>query len=288
MSVTNAAVVCLLFGELILSAQSSIQPRIDKNGDYHWVYRDARGRVRQFVFVPATKINPAIRVELVRLPDGRVRYRYRLANGTLASQRVRVCLLVDVDHTTRSVATPTGWGVMGPTTSPDANLLWREESISGVHAIRPGDALSGFELESSGLPGLLVVKCGGHAPEPDFRFQLPDAIDEQVGALRGKDFISVLTIGPTVSVANNPKSLFRDVVRTFREAISSSDALNGSSIAETLDELVGPALDDPTRFPLALSKTMELLSHASDDPWTNELRAGFSMSLESAARQIPR
>src|SRR5688572_19327775 len=93
--------------------QPSIQlPEPDENGDYQWLYVDATGVTQQVVFVPRTKIDPGVSVELSWAGADFV-FRYTVSNGSAARQRLN-SLTLELSMPTTLVHAPPGWVVFRP------------------------------------------------------------------------------------------------------------------------------------------------------------------------------
>ncbi len=178
------------------------------------------------VFVPATKIDPAIESDFAYAgAAGDVRYSYRIANGRGARQPLVSMMLdpvsdlsalllppkrvEDIDITriaqlestaATALAAPAGWSGY-VTTSPAGGLRisWRVEPGKRGRGLLPGRALAGFGLPADDLPGIVLARLTGDAPALDFKGREPGGdIRDRLAYLTANNYVTRPVAAPEI------------------------------------------------------------------------------------------
>lgn len=203
-------------------------------GNYTITYRgdQTSTELSQTVFVPATKIVPAIRSSFRLGERGTIIYRYTVSNGAAAKQGIVSVWLdqivnpvvgelpfphrsvVQAAHDAydvalkAAVATPVGWdGDIIRLFSDNFNrnlnrIAWSPNSLS-TGAIPAGRMLTGFGFSSLDLPGVGPARIGGVGGIMGFPDEGPledSAVFAELNRLRDNDFITLPAAVPMVAV----------------------------------------------------------------------------------------
>uniref|UniRef100_C6BL14 Uncharacterized protein n=2 Tax=Ralstonia pickettii TaxID=329 RepID=C6BL14_RALP1 len=252
------AVGALTHGEAALSQESIT--RDTATGDYTISYyaSDDNGNqmLRQIVFVPSTKVRPAIRSEFEARHGGNIVYRYALKNGANAPQAIQVFTLDPVTGVkTQAVApgkravhgeisTPQPWTVLTAGKNGDSiRVVWRYPGAGGLWAtqVQPG-----FGFESTSLPGIVAAGVAGNAPNfpglGEDGFDPESALGRQLQQLVMHDYVDVWVAAPAISLTNpvNPTA----VLTQLKTQVASwpSQKLIDQNVAATLDSQFQAAL----------------------------------------------
>ncbi|WP_426400911.1 hypothetical protein ACN9M1_26645 (plasmid) [Ralstonia sp. R-29] len=240
-------------------AQESIT-RDSATGDYTISYyvSDDNGNqmLRQTVFVPSTKVRPAIRSEFEAKHDGSVVYRYVLKNGANAPQAIQVFTLDPVTGVKTQVAasgrravrgeisTPQPWTVLAVGKNDDSvRIVWRYPSAGGIW---PMQAQPGFGLESTGLPGIVAAGVAGNAPNfaglGENGFDPESTLGQQLQNLVMHDYVDVWVAAPTIPLSTPVNAAA--VLAQLRSQIASWPAqkLIDPSVAAAVDSQLQAAL----------------------------------------------
>lgn len=195
-------------------------------GDYTVNYWSGAS-LGQIVFVPATKITPAVQSKFELSSAEKINYRYTVSSGLQSKQRLNSILIdparqlivgrdvpANFDSLTSqeesaALKAPNGWeGWIAPSLSGDgARVSWHPTydmhptSDMESNGIKPGDTLHGFGLSSYALPGLGIIQLRGAHPVlsfPDEGFGSDSAIADQFYRL--PDFVPRTAAVPTIAV----------------------------------------------------------------------------------------
>ncbi|MHB9118372.1 MAG: hypothetical protein ACYC2R_08855 [Burkholderiales bacterium] len=203
-------------------------------GDYTITYWDYPGdpdaRIRQAVFVPATKIDPLVKSTFKLREGGTIFYTYRVTNGVKSRQPLIAMLFdpvtdivsavplpkrqQDVDLNTiaqtdragvAALATPDGW--IGRSTTSRAGGLrigWSYEDLNtDADGLASGKKQSGFGFSSKDLPGIGIAQLDGNAPVPMFPAEGPaDELAKEFEPIEQNNFVSRNAAIPTIAVPN--------------------------------------------------------------------------------------
>ncbi|MDB0510873.1 hypothetical protein LBW60_16480 [Ralstonia solanacearum] len=230
------------------------------SGDYtisYYASDDSGNQVlRQTVFVPSTKIRPAIRSEVEARHDGSVVYRYALKNGANAPQAIQVFTLDPVIGVKTQVlasgrraahgeiSTPQPWTVLTTAKANNAlRVVWRYPGAGGLW---PTQAQPGFGFESTSLPGIVAAGVAGNAPDfpglGEDGFDSESTLGQQLQQLVMHDYVDVWVAAPAISLTNpiNPTA----VLTQLREHVAAwqSQKLIDQSLAAGLDSAFQAAL----------------------------------------------
>jgi hypothetical protein len=263
---------------------------VDDAGNYHWVYVDALGERKEFMFTPSSKIEPHIRTDVTSSGDRDFRYNYIISNGPSASQKLYRCL-VDVELPTAVTATPAGWEPPSQPNDIVPRLLWYMRRVTPAEraGISAGSEVSGFQLQSSTLPGVVEFRCTGNVESPQYPSDLPQEINDQVGGLLGTDFVKVSALGPAIAGLDDPApTLVRRIVRAYRQPLQASALSEKALLVKTLDEAIGPTVKDDYQLRRVLLRFLELVSLQKDsDPWARDLLKGLEIAVGYVAARLP-
>jgi hypothetical protein len=207
---------------------------LDQNtGDYtitYWDYPNSlkKRQLRTAIFVPATKINPAVISALKLRGKDVVDYSYRLKNGATSRQSLLTVFIdpvtdivsavplpkrnEDVDINTiaqtdkigrDSLSTPRGWEGSAVTSDEGGlRIGWIYTMLdtpdSGLVA---GSAQEGFGFSSKDIPGIGEMRFTGHAPVPMYSAEGPQGdLGKEFEKLEKNNFVPRNAAVPTIAV----------------------------------------------------------------------------------------
>lgn len=236
MSTSNKFVVGFVATAISFCAQAYPGESIVRDpvtGNYTITYRgdSSSSELSQTVFVPSTKIDPAIRSSFRMGERGIIMYRYTLSNGATAKQPISGLVLVQIVNPilgetqspdqlpnvtqadldayvtaeAAALASPVGWD--GNIARRISNINWMPKhgklDINSIHA---GGTLSGFGFNSLDLPGMGEARMDGLYSESEI-FGFPDdgplqgsAVFAELNQLRDNDFVRRNAAVPTIAV----------------------------------------------------------------------------------------
>ncbi len=185
---------------------------------------------RQTIFVPATKIDPAIQSTFKFSSGEEISYRYRVHNGVKALQPLSMFLFdpvtdiassiplpkreEDIDPNTieqyfavaaDALVSPNGWvGQATASSSGGLRIGWININTSRpVSGISAGAVRGGFGFSSKDIPGIGVTQLQGETPVRSFVDEGPTGeIADQLEKLTQNDYIARFAAIPTIAVPN--------------------------------------------------------------------------------------
>ena len=187
-------------------------------GDYTVTYWNGES-LENIVFVPSTKITPAIHSKFSLVSVEKIIYRYTVSSKRQSKQILNSIrfdpvyqliagqsITTDFDALTAeqestALATPNGWGgrIASSLSGNGARVSWHP--VSGLTGIKPGGTMRGFGFSSYALPGLGVVQFEGDHPVlafPDEGFGPDSAIADEFYRL--PDFVPRNAAVPMIAV----------------------------------------------------------------------------------------
>jgi len=202
-------------------------------GDYtitYWDYPSSpkKARIRQAIFVPATKIDPMVKSTFKLREEGTIVYTYRVTNG-LKSRQALVGMRFDpvtdivsalplpkrpqdVDINmieqiymagTTALTTPDGWtGGSYTSHSGGLRISWSYSNLHNItDGLPPGKTQDGFGFFSKDIPGIGMAQLDGHAPVPMFPAEGPAGeLAKEFAQIEQNDYVPRNAAVPTISV----------------------------------------------------------------------------------------
>lgn len=225
-SIYKSTLLVLLAGVSLLAGIAKAEDGIVKNayGDYVVTITDRNGVARRELFIPATKIDPAVR-SLWHLSDKVITYRYRVHNGSLAKQHLNLFI---VEPVTGLITTPpviskqanrrdyvltlikaSKNSIQNPSGGWDGDIIdipagfrlgWGNASQDPAlpSGLAPGTGASGFGYQSADLPGIAIMELRGDVTYTDdtySQYDDPEMIDmqtpvgDQYQQMQNNDFV---------------------------------------------------------------------------------------------------
>lgn len=200
-------------------------------GNYTITYRGDPNatELSQTIFVPSTKIDPAIRSSFRLGERGITMYRYTVSNGATAKQAISGLVLEQIVNPilgelpfphgsftqaeddaynaaeAAALASPVGWN--GNINRDISIIFWMpKKGKLDSNSIYAGRTLSGFGFNSLDLPGMGEARMDGLYSESEI-FGFPDdgplqdsAIFDELNQLRDNDFVRRNAAVPTIAV----------------------------------------------------------------------------------------
>lgn len=179
-------------------------------GDHIVTYKAWNGFFNSVIFEPATKIDPTLKSKF-KLSDSvnAVVYEYKLRNGPKAKQDIGM-FLTHVSNISGNPTGPLDWdGRTFPSfTDPSLRLSWTREDkdakVPPLRGLAPGKSADGFKVESSDLPGVVVMKIMGNTRHNTTWLGHQPNIDTPVGQhlalLEAMDHVPELAAAPVIPV----------------------------------------------------------------------------------------
>ena len=252
-------------------------PAPDQSGNYLFRWKDSGGSDREFLFVPGGKIAPQIGVTVSRQDGVSFLYRYLIANGRTAVEKLANCY-VDVAMPARIINTPAGWESGQPSEiAPRAGWFMLRFTDGVPNGAPPGSEVDGFEIASVNLPGATEFTCWGDGLPHRLPDDLPTSIVEQLDTVPGSREVVVRSIGPVIPRPDDPiPTLLRRVIRNYRQPLAASAHQSRKSLVAALDQL-GDALTagDRNRLLSTLTGLADQLGQNTEDPWGRQLAKGL-------------
>ena len=207
---------------------------LDPNtGDYtltYWDYPSSikKRRMRQAIFVPATKIDPLVKSAFKFKEEGVISYSYRFTNGAKSRQSLVVMVFdpvtdivsalplpkneQDINPNTieqinqagiDALTTPRGW--FGSASTSDAGGLrigWSYLNSRSINdGVLPGNTQGGFGFTSRDIPGIGISQLSGHSPVPMFPADGPGGeLAREFEVIEQHDFVSRHAAIPSIAV----------------------------------------------------------------------------------------
>jgi hypothetical protein len=274
----------MLVGHTLTAApgQNSDVPRPDAQGNYRFVWRDTDGLQREFLYVPAGKIAPHVTFTISPYLDGWRLFDYTFRNENSAQHRLHACVGT-VAMPTRTESTPADWEGRQPSEAvPRVGwYLARLSNAGEKDGIPPGEAVSGFQLTSGSLPGVMEFQCASDRdPTSVDREALPEWVVQQVDRIPWSiEEVTVRTIGPVI--ATDPlMKLVERIAGAYQEEFLTSKHSRKQEIAAQLSKAAQAAARDDAAAIGAVFKTLdELLQSPQADRWAYELAEGLRVCV---------
>ena len=200
--------VCLVASFAAVAEQQSIV--VDSNGDYVFTYEGYRGW-QKVKWVPATKINPAVR-GIIRPVTGKsdnLSYNYTVRNGKDSRQFLVGLNFLASNVLSSDARSPDGWSggaVLDHAAGAGFIVGWFFRRYGGPWeaGIKPGTAVNGFGFDSKDLPGVGKVELGGAVPGgqsfPDEGPNEDSPILSEFNRILDNDFVTRLAAVPRIAV----------------------------------------------------------------------------------------
>jgi hypothetical protein len=197
---------CLATSFAFAANQESIV--VDSNGDYVFTYQGYLGW-QKVTWIPATKINPAVRVfvrPVTGTPDN-ISYSYTVRNGKDSRQFVVGLNLLASNVLSSDARSPDGWSggaVLDHAAGAGFIVGWFFRRYGGPWeaGIKPGTAVNGFGFDSKDLPGVGKVELGGAVPGgqsfPDEGPNEDSQILREFNRILDNDFVTRLAAIPRI------------------------------------------------------------------------------------------
>ena len=206
---------------------------LDPNtGNYTLTYWDYPGdpdaRIRQAIFVPATKIDPLVESTLKLRKEGTIIYTYRVTNGLKSGQPliamrfdpvtdivssvplpkhhqdVDLNMIVQSDVAGMSaLIIPDGWtGGSYPSHSGGLRISWSYSNLhSATDGLAPGKVQNGFGFSSKDIPGIGIAQLDGNSPVPMFPAEGPQGeLAKEFALIEQNDFVPRPAAVPMIAV----------------------------------------------------------------------------------------
>lgn len=252
--------LCLMTSAHVTAEEDSIT--VDPNtGDYIIKYR---GFIRpgqpevwhRVVFIPATKINPSIKSEMViKDPEhGVLVYRYKFTNGRDSRQALEGERFNVSNANSNTQMTPHDWkGLITPDYRSTGFLVaWSFNGVESLGGLKPGKTQSGFGFESTDLSGVGTIELWGAAPAAQgFPDEGPDELSpirDKFTTLTNEDFVTRRAAVPQIIV---PDPFDAAVVLTNLQRHIDQDLIKmkliDSVLVTQLDRLFLAAIDAAKR-----------------------------------------
>ena len=183
------------------------------NGDYIITFRSESGQMIQWLWEPATKIDPMVSSKFRRRskPESLV-YSYKITNGKKSAQDLGVIRFVASNTISSTQVVPTGWdGLMKQDWGRSSGVIvaWSFDTDGGL---KPGSHQGDFSFESNDLPGVGRMELIGVAPVPSIQQILPDGplsedmselspVRQQFTDLEANEFVPRNTAIPKIPVS---------------------------------------------------------------------------------------
>jgi hypothetical protein len=180
----------------------------EATGNYIFRYKAYDGSPIEIVFVPATKIRPAVRATFSFDPaTGLTTYEFHISNGNASKQELSN-FKVKVTPPVEDIQTPDGWEGHGP--APATNVVsWFQlrggTFVGGLvqpRGLLPGQSLDGFSFQSPNLPGVVKVYFRGNTREWPSPPGATSEISRQMSRYTWweNDSVRKVTIGPAIQI----------------------------------------------------------------------------------------
>jgi len=202
------------------------------------------------VFVPATKIDPAVKSKFKFTGEQNIRYEYKVKNGSNSRQPlIGLDLIVSRAAKTSQVA-PKGWYA---TTGPNfvdtrTRVGWGYEELKEDDSagLQPGRNQSGFSVESPDLPGVDVVRLNGASPGLAVPDEGPDPnseVGKKLNELGRNDFVPRPAAVPLIPVPNpfDPAAMLTSMQKHVNQNLVAMKLVD-PAFASQLDRLFQAAI----------------------------------------------
>lgn len=245
-------------------------------GDYTVTYFDYpdspdKAQLRRAVFVPATKIDPAIESSFRHRHDDMIDYAYRLSNGIKGRQALISFLFDPVSDVvspvplpkrekdvhlgdiadihaagSNALSSPIGW--IGRSTTSRAGGLrigWTFGNLNGVTDGLPiGMTQAGFGFSSKDIPGIVLAQFRGNAPVTMFPAEGPQGeLANELASIRQINFVVRPAAVPSIAVPTPfDAALLLSRIQTHVQTWGGMDLLD-TSFAAQLDRYLAAAAE---------------------------------------------
>jgi len=238
---------------------------------------------------PQNQVDPRITVEISRAIDGRVQYRYMLANAAGARLPIRAWSLVlagpesdvELDHPKWGKIRLKGTSLeqaAHPGAPAGDTAYWSRRDAPGLE-IAPGQSAGDFVLKSSYLPGFTTAYVQGGQPLST-RGELPFEVAEQLIPLMRlkEDTRIVLTFGPRFAPDTDKRTIAADYQRGLQQLAKRGLLSDKTSFHEEATGILA-ACANPSPNPCPVVKLAERFVRASS-PLEKEVGSALLMALK--------
>lgn len=198
-------------------------------------------------FIPSTQVAVALSTQVAYKPlTGTFVYTYNVSSGPSSQQDVWA-VAIESSAPLKGTGTPQGWS-SGPM---EGTSFWLWASDDAPFRIKPGRSLSGFALESQGLPGIQTFHAQGKVLFPDsISFDgegagLPPGItleDYKEATSFFNNSIKGVTVGPTNILSNTSTSNVISYLIDQKHTAAKLGWIDNQGIVESLDKKLDAAL----------------------------------------------
>ena len=159
---------------------------------------------QKVIFIPGTKIEPALKSKFSFDRNDRIQYRYKLTNRSTSQQNIDLIIIMASSVVSESIVIPEKWnGTISINIEGGGNrVAWAHWKRGDDYAgLAVGRSESGFGYKSSDLPGVGVVQLSGATPVFGFPDEGPDPeseVGKQLNQLETNDFVPRLAAIPRI------------------------------------------------------------------------------------------
>ncbi len=180
------------------------------------------GSIARYRVERSTRIDPQIEARYEALPNGLIRYTYRVTNGPKAAQVIRDFAVGMVrPDLVSGVEAPEGWWCVGPSlASPGFPSRYTWGRLTDQGGVAPGRSAAGFAFQCPALPGLGRAYLSGHVERRAFPLEkLSPWLLEQYARVMTylNETVHPLVIAPKIYLY--PESTAADVISSVAEEL---------------------------------------------------------------------
>lgn len=248
---------CLASSFTVAANQEGIV--VDANGDYVITYQSYAGLWQKVTWIPATKINPAVKwaVGPTETKTDNFVYSYTLRNNKDSRQALVGMRLSARNALSSDPIQPAGWaGNISLDRTSGAGFIvgWFFRRYDGhwQAGLRPGATEGRFGFDSKDLPGVGKVALRGATPGgqgfPDEGPRRDTPIYEEFNRINDNDFVTRLAAVPRVSVPvpYDAAGLLKGIQKHIKDDLASLQLIE-SALVTQLDPWFASAIDAAKR-----------------------------------------
>lgn len=265
-SLLAGLVYCLLTLPLQATILSSITPapssakegvEFDSDTGNYIITYEAADELRpqglyQTVYIPATKINPAVKSRFKEEErTGAITYGYKVKNGKDSKQNLQI-LIVIVSNVYAGLESPRHWdGLLAPEVPLGAGfrVAWSYAGGEGLGGVTPGASLGGLGFKSGDLPGVGIMQLMGATPILAFVGYGPSQeIEDKIKKISKKDYVPRPIALPKIPVPSpfDAAAVLTSLRKHVKEDIVSMKLIE-QDFAAKLDQGFGDAVEAASR-----------------------------------------